>query len=676
MNKLLLGVLISVVMIQFSIAQDYRFGKVSKEELMENKHPLENDANAAILYRRMRTSFNYSQDNGFVARTEVHERIKIYNRDGYNWGTISIPYSNSGRLKESVEGLKAFTYNLEGKKVEKEKLKNKDIFDKEINKYREEKTFTMPALKEGSVIEVSYILNTPFIGKMGKYTLQENIPIKKVDFQFNSLEWHSYKPYIYGWTKYDIAQERVPRTLKYTYTSTNRAGTSGRLPSSVTNRSNEAIELSENVYRLDVDNVASLGSEPLAPNISAYRFGIEFELAQVNLPNSPIKRYSKNWESVAESIYFSSDFGSQLEKSRFFEKDIDNLISNISNPLEKTIRIFEYVKNRMNWNGVYGAYAENGVSKAYDDQSGNVADINLMLVSMLKYANIDSAPILLSTKSNGVPLFPTLSGFDFVIAAANIGGNTILLDGTDKMGVPNQLRPELINWYGRLVQEDGTSETIGLDPEKAIHQVIINASINPEIDVVAQVKSRYSGHWANKFRYQLTNRTLEDQNKALSDHHSIDNLKNLEFSELSDIYKPLGINYDVILEDDIEDMESKLYVTPGLFLTMDHNFLKADTRLLPIDFEFPQEENYIIKIKIPDGYKVNSLPESISLNTAEGIGSYKYQVSENFGNLQIAITRTINKFLVSSSYYGDLKSFYDIIIEKEAEKIVLSKVQD
>ena len=46
-------------------AQNFKFGKVSKEELEEKQHPLEPEANAAVLYKSENISFVFSASEGF-----------------------------------------------------------------------------------------------------------------------------------------------------------------------------------------------------------------------------------------------------------------------------------------------------------------------------------------------------------------------------------------------------------------------------------------------------------------------------------------------------------------------------------------------------------------------------------------------------------------------------------
>ena len=79
MKKYFIAVLIICCQLQLVKSQNFKFGKVSKEELEEKAHPKEPDANAAILYRKFRTTFDYINDKGFSGNIGVRERIKIYN---------------------------------------------------------------------------------------------------------------------------------------------------------------------------------------------------------------------------------------------------------------------------------------------------------------------------------------------------------------------------------------------------------------------------------------------------------------------------------------------------------------------------------------------------------------------------------------------------------------------
>ena len=71
---------------------------------------------------------------------------------------------------------------------------------------------------------------------------------------------------------------------------------------------------------------------------------------------------------------------------------------------------------------------------------------------------------------------------------------------------------------------------------------------------------------------------------------------------------------------------------------------------------------------------VETLPKSTQLNMEEDLGSFKF-ISNTSGNkIQLSISHQINTPIVSSEYYSMLKEYYQGMIAKETEKIVLKKV--
>ena len=141
-------ILLSLSISLNALAQDYKFGKVSKEELEESYNPLDSSASATYLYKFRKTHFKYYQEEGFQLITEVHERIKIYNQEGFEYATKAVSLYKSRNSEEEVNNLKAYTYNLVSDKIEDTKLDKNGIFKTEKSRYRNETKFTMPNIKE------------------------------------------------------------------------------------------------------------------------------------------------------------------------------------------------------------------------------------------------------------------------------------------------------------------------------------------------------------------------------------------------------------------------------------------------------------------------------------------------------------------------------------------------
>jgi len=369
----------------------------------------------------------------------------------------------------------------------------------------------MPDLKEGCVIEYKYNIRTPYINNLDEYRFQETIPVNKVSLSFKTPEYLVYKTHQKGWLNFKINKDGQARTINYSYMQ------SGAINGSGADKSIKSeLKFIENSYKVNMEDVPSITEEMYAGNINNYMSGLKFELSHTKYPNSPYKSYTTDWTFVAKSIYESSSFGTELDKYKYFSKDIDNLLNGISNDEEKMARIFKFVKSKMSWNGYHSVFVNKGVKNAYKEGTGNTAEINLMLTSMFKYAKSNANPILVSTKSNGISVFPTRNGFNYVLSGVEVNNSVLLFDATDKNSEANILSSKLLNWKGRIIREDGSSTWVPLIPSKpAVRNVMLNASINKDLVVSGIVKMRTTGHFSRETRELYENVTEDDIRKFI-----------------------------------------------------------------------------------------------------------------------------------------------------------------
>jgi transglutaminase-like putative cysteine protease len=663
---------IFLVVSQVSVGQDFKFGKVSKEELMEKSHPTEPDADAAILYREYKTNFMYSQSDGFYAVTDIVERIKIYTKEGFEWGTKgeSLYQSGSGG-KEEMSGLKAYTYSLSAEgKIESEKLRNDGIFDEKASKYRRLKKFTMPNLSEGCVIEYRYSIKSPFIQSINPYRFQENIPVEKVYLRFAAPEYINYKSHQKGWLPFKINKDSRERTMKYRYQVD--AITSGDV---IDRTETGETKFKEFIYTVNMTKVSSVKEEKYTGNIDNYLASLKFELAFTKFPNASYNSYSQSWEDVSESIYESDSFGGELEKSNHFKDEIDQLIDGVSGQKEKMMRIFEFVKSKITWNSGYGIFTDEGAKEAYKEGSGNVAEINLSLTAMLRYAGLNANPVLVSTKKNGIPIFPTQKGFNYVISGVIIDGAVYLFDATNKLGEVNILEERLLNWQGRMILDEKTSAWVPLVPTKhAIQNTMLNVEITEDLAVQGISKNRRTGHYAMEMRNSYQGLNVDAKRKTLEKDMVETEVDNIVFENLKTLHKPVSYSYSFDASNALESVGGKLYFSPLWYLTAIENPFKLDERKYPVDYGFIRKDRYLISINIPDGYAVESMPENTNFAMEQGIGNFKYVISNSGNKIQLSVEVAINEAVIPAENYGSLKKFYELLIDKENEKVVLSKI--
>lgn len=636
--------LLAFIAFQFLYSQNYKFGKVSKEELLQKEHPLEPSANAAVLYREKKVIFEFDQSGDFQLIIDVHERIKIYNKEGYKWATSSIGTFDH----ETVTGLKGVTYFLDDSgEIQKTKLKNDGIFEEETTKYYSRKKFTLPNLKEGCIIEYKYKVQSPYF-VVEKFRLQETIPINKLDVSFHTYDQLVFKYRKQGWIDFKVKEDQTQRIAgKY--------GTYG-----------------QDSYKVNMENVPSVKLEAYAGNIDNYISALKFELNYTKFHNQGVVYFATDWDKVTRNIYDSKSYKNELEKTNYFEEDIDNLLSGVSNNSEKILRVFEFVKSKVSWNSEKRIYTRDGVKDAYKTGVGNIAEINLMLTAMLRYARINANPILVSTKDYGLPVYPTRNGFNYVICGVEQKNKVLLLDASNENAEINILKPQLLNWKGRLIREDGSSNWIPLIPNKhAVNSAMISVSISEDLDITGNVKMRLTGNLSQQARTEFELITDNDKRKILEKENNGIEISNISFENLKTLNKPIAITYDFETFDYIEEIGGKIYFSPMFFKAITENPFLMEDRKYPIDFEYPKKERTIINIQIPEEYSVELLPENSSFGLGDGEVSFKYIISNQGNSIKLMVDFSINQSLVSPNVYKNLKGFYQLMIEKMNEKVVL-----
>ncbi len=667
MKRFLLLLVFSISI--FSYAQKYKFGKVSKEELEEKVCSDDASANAAFLYTDRNTIFVFDKERGgFVIEDEYYVRLKIYNQNGYDWATKNIKTYHYNSAKEEIFGLKAVTYNLVNGKIEETKLKKSSVFEEALNKHWDKTSFTLPNLKEGSIVEWKYTIRSPFFSNFNEVVLQEEIPIKKLHVRIAMPEYYNYNTKFKGFFNVPLKTNLKQRTVTFTV---NNRSTAGNITTSKLDTGE--LTFNESIHSIDMVNVPALKDEPYAGNINNYKAGIKYELSYIKYPTSPLETYTTDWEAVVEKIFFSSSFGDQIKKTNHFEDDLKNALIDVSVLDKKIETVYEFVKQKIKWNGNHDYFTDMGVKKAYKEGVGNTADINLNLVAMLQHEGVDAHPVLVSTISRGIPLFPTRSGFNYVIAGIKTDKGYILLDATDKYATPNILPKKTLNFRGRIINKYGKSEWVDLYPSKhAIENVVISAKFDGEA-ISGISKKTLNNHYAYDYRHKVGSKNKENLIEWISENLPKVEVINARTANTDNPYKDIVETIQFETDNYFEVIGDKTYINPLLYFQITENPFVSDKREFPIYYNYPWADQVQIKFSIPEGYSIESLPEPAEISLPNNMGSFKYAVSSLGNAIEVKATTISNEPVIPATYYSQLQEFFKQIIAKESERIILSK---
>ncbi len=668
MKKIVISAFLLTSVLSFSQKQE--LGKVTIEELQEKVSPSDTSAVAAVLFNIGKTYFEYTAGEGFELVTEVMTKIKIYKKEGYDYANHAEKYYIGGNGDEKVSFSKAATYNLVNNKIEKTKLSGDGEFDEKVNKYWGQRKITMPKVKEGSIIEYKMEVRSPYFSNFYDWEFQSEIPV--VYSQYTSLipEYFMYNARFKGFITPTVAKEKTNKTVSYT--AKERSDDNRRVSTSF---ATESINYMEEKTVYTAINVPALKDESYVNNIANYTASVVHELAATRFPNSPYQNYTTDWETIVKKIYESAEFGDELKKTGYFEKDLDALLNGVTSQAEKIAKVFTYAKTRMNWNGFHGIYCDDGVKKAYQEKKGNVAEINLMLTAMLRYAGFEANPILVSTRSNGISLYPSTSAYNYIISGVELENQVILMDATDKYSIPNILPIRDLNWFGRIIRKNGSSAEIDLMPKSnSKDNVSLIGSINAQGEVTGKIRDQYFDYNAFLFRERYNVVSKESYIEKLEKEHQGLEIGEYETQNNTDLSQPLVENYSFTSTNSVEIIGDKMYFSPFLFFAKTENPFKQETREYPVDFVFPSQDKFNISLKIPDGYAIEVLPTAKVVSMPDNLANFKYNIVSNGNQIQLSFTHDTNQAIIGSEHYEGLKEFYKEIVAKQTEKVVLKKI--
>src|SRR4030042_621223 len=155
-------------------------------------------------------------------------------------------------------------------------------------------------------------------------------------------------------------------------------------------------------YQWIARNLPAFEEEPYLPNIQDYLTGVRFELSAINYPGGGGYEVSPTYEKISERLLDDDEFGGPINKSLMFSKTVKTLTTGMNSQIEKARAIYDHVKTHMHWNDEEELFVGRSFKRSYYEQYGNSADINLMMINMMRSAGIQADPVILSTRENGL----------------------------------------------------------------------------------------------------------------------------------------------------------------------------------------------------------------------------------------------------------------------------------
>lgn len=628
-----------------------RYGKISPDELNMKISPVDSGANAVILHDVGYSYFSFANDD-FRLNHERRCRIKILNKAGFDAATVYIPYSTSPGAKEQIVSLKGATWIIEDGKPKEYKLDGKSVFDELVRGTRRLKKFTLPNIREGAVIEYAYTISSSSLLYLTDWDFQNEYPTLWSEFTAKIPEYFDYTQRSQGFTPFYVNEKKE---------GTEQFGTQ--------------ITCSANIFHWVQKDVPAFKDDNYISSRNNYITKVRFQLQGLQYPQSPYRPVLNSWEKVTEEIFGSDGFASAMSRPSVVKEKVKELCLGKSGDRHKAMILASYIKNNIKWDQYLSMWPSASPRQLMEKKSGNSAEINLLLIGMLREAGLKADPVLISSRKNGIVnrYYPLIDNFNDVLAAVEIDSTRILMDATDPYRAPYLLPEYCLNDVGRLIKADGRGEWIDLEttPFKTKASTLTymrfkDGKLNGNVIFSA---SEYAA--ANN-RSKLAG--IGTDSKYI--HSQFDQagyqIRNIQVINANRVDTALTAKFDFESDEDFDGTE-RIYISPLLFASKIDNEFKAKERQFPISFSTLKSESFISTIEIPEGYEIDELPKSAKIDFSEGAATFQYLIGRTDNQVQLRYVLNVNRKEFPPEEYPHLKNFYAALANKQTEQIVFKK---
>lgn len=632
-----------------------KYGKITMEEMEMTSYSQDTTAVAVILSKEGDARFVYSDLYGFQFEYTLKMKVKILKPEGLSYCEHAIDYYElNNQNKETILGLSGMTYNLENGKIVKTKLSKEFIVDEDEDERFKIRKITMPAAKVGSVIEYKYTLKSDFFRNFRDFYFQSSIPTAYVSYDVTIPEYFKYRKSTIGYeqVKADIKDVNETFSIKV-------------------DRGLEQVRCLAERSIFVGENLPAMKDEGFLWTKEDYISKITYELQSIQFPMSMTRDYSTTWDNIDKELRERDRFGGELKKKGMFKDDITP--SDIT--LERAREIQNFVKGKVKWNDKTSQYARN-LKDALKNGIGSSAEVNFLLINALKAGNFDAFPVVMSTRSNGrLPIGrPSATAFNYVITAVRIDTTIYYTDAASEYGDWNILPQRVMVSQARIV-EDKWADWVDLSSFTSGRTVLMGEISITDNAIEKKITEAYRGASA----YDLRNyyyKSHKDQNEYIEKLANSQNgeIENFEITDIDKTDADVKVTYLLKQDTGLDDI---IYINPMLLTHYKENPFKLEERKYPINFPYKSNYSQIVRVKIPEGYAIEELPQSEKIIFGDNNDlSFTYRIAVTGNDVSVQYQYVVNTLLVLPDAYADLRDFFSKIVQKNSAQIVLKKIAD
>jgi hypothetical protein len=613
-------------------------------------------AHAVVLTEFGKANLNITSADEVRLVFEYHVKIKILDTKGLGKGTIAISAYNNDQYADDIDEISGITTYIDDNGLTKRiELDPSKIYKQVENKHWTNIKFALPGLRPGCIIEYKYRSTSPFWESFHPWYFQDDIPKVYSEYDIHIPGFWNYNGLIRGPLQLTKKKMEVEQNCFVSHGA-----------------SSDCTHI--NYVMTDIPAFVEEDYMTASKNFLS---AVYFELSDFTNPYTGQKKvYSKQWTDVDYDLKHADYFGAQIKRTNLLKPLITPVIAGKSNDLDKAKAVYAYIQKNIKWNKLRSRGSVDGIAKALEKHTGDVADINLALIAGLNAAGINADAVLISTRENGVvnKLYPTENEFDYVVAKINIADKDYFLDATDPLLSFGMLPLKCLNGEGRVMSMSKPSYWADIKEDLTRKSTL---SLDLTLQEDGKIKGTYTRYANGYDAYELR--------KAIKSFNSTDEyLDNLasrwgktqilksSITNVDSLDMPVIETFEIELKY-YDKLHDRLLFNPFIYNRTPVNPFKLEDRTYPVDWGMPSDQRFVLTMHLPDDYIIESDPKNIALAMPNQGGRFitSFQGSGNaftFSNIT-----QFNKSIYSSAEYPYLKELYNKMIQSEKAELVIKK---
>ena len=651
-------------------SDDIRYGRVDDALVHMEKYEADTSAQAVILGKKGLMEITTSKVEGLYLRYTVLLRIKIFDSEAFDLANFRIPLRGVGKNQERLTNIKGVTFTPDNGKVNRTRMRKRDVFEEEVATGFTTVNFTLPNVQEGTVFDLEYTISSPHLNQLPVWYFQSAYPTVFSELTTYIHEHLGYSQLMQGF----LTLDHIEKTTRQRPISSNAR--SRNLSAQM--QASASFTYTEHITVMQMKNIPAFKLEPYMNAATNYISKIEHELTSIRGTRGATKELNRSWEQLSKQMMEAEYFGMQLNRTGFLNEEVEKIKSEYATDTERMAAAHRLIRDEMNWNRLPRVIANQNLSASWRDRHGNSADINLLLVLLLQELGLDAHPVLASTRSHGMINItqPMRNSFNYVLAHVNLGEIEYVLDATEK-DIPYHLIPlRALNERGKLISVENT-RWVNLKP---FGENSTLSTTQVKIEPCGSIHATLNREKSNYHRLSMHNtlNSFDSEEEYMDEFESVyPDIDLLDFQVQIDFPwgEPLLSTYEYKIPKFNGSPKEVLYFNPLLIDQLESNPFRLEDRKFPVDFIYPHKKTYRISVSIPEGYEIEDLPNSTQFAVPDetAVFSSHYELTEN-QTIEIEIGFEIKKELFVSDEYPALKDFYARMVEEQARNIVLRKI--